>query len=1152
MATVTERDILQQMVVREEAGVYVLGCFERRITLYTQQIRALNLVHSLFAEERLKASSTLAVIGGGAAGLTAAAGAAIRGARVTVFEQASDLLAMFRNNRQRWLHPHLYDWPEEGSGQEQADVPVLDWKADLAGNVAERLLAQWQPLAQRYGIEVHTRVRRLQLLPGSGVPRRLTWNTESFDEGEFDAVILAVGFGTERTLEGAPSRSYWEDDNLDRLLLSPNSPKRYLISGTGDGGLIDLLRVRLRDFRHERIIQRYLRDASLGEVKTELLKLEEEFRKGRLHERDFFKKYKDLPVPKALDERLREDLRGDTAAVLNGRDASPLSARASILNRFLTSRLMRLGVRYEFGELTVKRVKDAYEVAFLDEKKHPKHVEEFDDIIVRHGPQPALEHSFKSLWDKAGARMRDLAELDQTRRPLFKSEHFAHSLSVAGVSTSTAPAVVSAPAVAPPRGDCFGREEQTRQLVAAVLAEEPRPTMVLGPPGIGKSTLTLQAYHHPEVARRYGNRRYFVRLDGATSRELMVSAVAAVLGIKSETDLWEAVKHALQSAPALLVLDNVETPWDADRSGTESLLAELRDLPGLALVCSVRGGERPFVSRSGPPIEVTRLDGEAARDLFCSIAWKVDRKDPLLERLLHEQDGLPLAIKLLAFTAEGASLENTWRLWQQERAALYERPGGGLDRQSSLSSSLEVSIKGPRMTDEARRLLSLLSKLPGGVAQEDLDRLLPGMGNGAAQVLSKVGLAFFEKGRLRMLAPILEHVRRSRNPSAEDLERMSNHYLGMPRIHGEKVGRVGGGEASTLLIVEFTNIEGVIEEELSGQRAMEAMDAAIALSKFMRFSGHGTPRILQRASEVARNKGDAGREANCIQSLGDIALERSQHEEARRRYEEALPLHEQVGDVLGRANCIQSLGDIALRRSQHEEARRRYEEALPLYAQVGAVLGRANCIRRLGDIALERSQHEEARRRYEEALPLYEQVGAVLGRANCIQRLGDIALRRSQHEEARRRYEEALPLHEQVGAVLGRANCIKSLGDIALERSQHEEARRRYEEALPLYEQVGAVLGRANCIRRLGDIALERSQHEEARGFFVQSLSFYMLIPEPYSIGLTHQRLARIALNVEERRRHIASARKAWESIDRSDLIQQLRDEFGDDHPGGR
>jgi tetratricopeptide (TPR) repeat protein len=435
--------------------------------------------------------------------------------------------------------------------------------------------------------------------------------------------------------------------------------------------------------------------------------------------------------------------------------------------------------------------------------------------------------------------------------------------------------------------------------------------------------------------------------------------MAAVLGIKSETDLWEAVKHALQAAPALLVLDNVETPWDADRAGTEALLAELRDLPGLALVCSVRGGERPYVPRSGPPIEVTRLDDEAARDLFCSIAWKVDRKDPLLKELLREQDGLPLAIKLLAFTAEGASLENTWKLWQRERAALYERPGGA-DKQSSLSSTLEVSIKGPRMTEEARRLLSLLAKLPGGVAQEDLDQLLSGVGHGAAQVLAKVGLAFFEQGRLRMLAPIREHVRRSRPPSAEDRERMSTYYLSLPRKHGGRLGRKGGAEASTLLINEFANIEGFVEEEVEGERASAAMDSAIALSEFMRFSGHGTPRVLQHARDAARSRGDAAREAKCVESLGDIALGRSQHEEARRRYEEALPLYEQVGAVLGRANCIRSLGDIALARSQHEEARQLFEQSLALYMRIPDPSSIGQTHRRLARIA----PNDEARRHH--------------------------------------------------------------------------------------------------------------------------------------------------------------------------------------------
>jgi tetratricopeptide (TPR) repeat protein len=583
-----------------------------------------------------------------------------------------------------------------------------------------------------------------------------------------------------------------------------------------------------------------------------------------------------------------------------------------------------------------------------------------------------------------------------------------------------------------PPAHCFGRDDAVADLLTTVLSDSPRPTPLLGPPGVGKTTVSLMILYTQAVVERFGLRRYFVRCDGAWSGNTLVAVCAAAVGLKPSTDPEQQLLREFQRAPALLVLDNLETSWEADPEPVESLLGQLAALPALALVASLRGTERPGRTPWREAIRLDPLPLEPARQAFLAIAGKKHQTDPLLDQLLRAVDGLPLAVNLLAHEAEGLpSLDELWQRWE---SIALERLGGHT-RETSLYKSVLVSLDSKRMTETARRLASLLALLPDGAAPEDRQALLPREDTAvAAATLRKTALASLDAPRLRLLAPIRQVLRRHRPPQPDDRERLVAHFIALADL-GHKLGEEGGAEALKRLTPEAGNLAAILSLALDDADPRPAIKAMLAFAEFQHFTHFGDRNLVQRALEGAKRVGAVRVEAQFNLMLGDIARLRSDYEIAPSHYKDALSLFRLSGFTDGEANCIQRFGDIAYYRSEFDTARSLYGEALALHRRVGSVRGEAGCTRGFGDIALQLGKYKKAWSLYENALSLNRRAGSLFGEANCLVGLGNLALKRRDHATARSCYKVALELYRRGGTIAAEADCLRRLGDLDIEDS---------------------------------------------------------------------------------------------------------------------
>jgi hypothetical protein len=255
-------------------GLYLVGGMERGVTLYNQQVRAHNLVWALWELDRrgIRELGRVAVIGGGAAGLTTTAGLLARfggSVPITLFERLWDLCPLQQGSDARWLHPGIYEWPSTGSRAPSASLPILNWSEGRASDVASSLVRGFGEHCQQFVIEpealtVFIGLRNFQMRTetltidwvGTRAERSGSFFRRGNSEGNaaaFDTVIMAAGFGLERSSPPYQTSSYWRNEQIAQPILD-GGPRSYVVSGYGDGALVDVCRLTIERFRQDTIV----------------------------------------------------------------------------------------------------------------------------------------------------------------------------------------------------------------------------------------------------------------------------------------------------------------------------------------------------------------------------------------------------------------------------------------------------------------------------------------------------------------------------------------------------------------------------------------------------------------------------------------------------------------------------------------------------------------------------------------------------------------------------------------------------------------------------------------------------------------------------------------------------------------------------------
>lgn len=640
-----------------------------------------------------------------------------------------------------------------------------------------------------------------------------------------------------------------------------------------------------------------------------------------------------------------------------------------------------------------------------------------------------------------------------------------------------------------------GREQELAALDRYVESADVRLITLVGPGGMGKTTLALCAaerYMHAEhgaAVARFPDGIFFVPLAGLDDGAQIVHAIAEALTLQLEPER-QPLRHLLEylrRRHTLLVLDNFEQLVD----GVETVEQLLRSAPGVTLLVTSR--ERLFLQQEyvlalggldfpsdEARVSVANATTYAAMQLFWDSARRVrhdfaldDAVVPPVARICRLVGGMPLAIELAASWVDtlppagiAAEIERGLDLLATELRNVPQR-------QRSMRAVFDATWQ--RLEPAERDVLARLAVFRGGFARAGAEHVAGATLRSLSRLLGKSLLqndAVRDRYTMHELLRQYAAEKLAQDPLAEQAarERHSEHYttlLGTLRADFEGAGKL---EAVAAVELEYENTQlawnYAVEHALFG-----FLDrASSGLEHFSYWSGrlHAGAGSFARAAQMveASLAAQAQSDPQLLQLLARLEARRAVFEfyfqsahATHATLERSLSLldspllagHDTRRD---RAYALMKLGE---KISDQQLARSYFERSLALYRELEATWSIAEMYGYLGHIALRSGELDEAQRLLDESLVWYHRSGDRWEIAWTYNGLCYVAMLERRFDEAERLGQLGLSIHRAMKNFDRVATSLLTLMWVALLAGDWSGARQRYDEALESLRELGRV-----------------------------------------------------------------------------------------------